>query len=303
MSLAARGLNLWLRWTEKRALAGSTDPVRLRRALDRKTRLFFHAPRGTVFEERPVGGRPATHLRARGMKQEDGPLILYLHGGGYVFGSPRTHRAMLAKLSQLTGLPACLPDYRKGPEHAFPAAVTDALAAYRAVSGHPGGVVLGGDSAGGGLALALLLEILRLELPRPRGVILFSPLTDLTFSGPSFTVNAAVDVMVPAERAEDLTELYLQGQDRAAPLASPLFGDFTGAPPVWAVAGDTEILRDDTTRLAERLRAQRVEVTCKIEHDLPHVWPLFHNLLPEARTTLQAVAAWITALSPRPADN
>lgn len=303
MSLAARLLNSWLRLTEKPRLSRATAPARLRRDFERKARLFFHPPRGTAFDRHPVAGRAATHVRARGVKQGDGPVILYFHGGGYVFGSPRTHRAMLASLSQLTGLPACLPDYRKAPEHPFPAAAEDALAAYRALQGHPRGVILGGDSAGGGLALALLHEILRRDLPKPLGCFLFSPLTDLTFSGESVHTNAAADVMLPASRSGEMVERYLSGHPPDTPLASPLFGEFTGAPPVWVTVGDTEILLDDSRRMADRLRAQGVDVTDTVEHDLPHVWPLFHNTLPEARATLAALAGWITALSPRSGDS
>jgi acetyl esterase/lipase len=157
-------------------------------------------------------------------------------------------------------------------------------------------VILGGDSAGGGLALALLGEVLRQGLPVPRGCFALSPLTDLTFSGQSLRSNAASDVMLPAGRAAEMAQIYLQGATADDPRASPLFADFTGAPPVWLCAGDTEILLDDTRRMAARLRAQGATVTEIIEHDLPHVWPYFHTLLPEARETLHALAAWIRSL-------
>lgn len=162
---------------------------------------------------------------------------------------------------------------------------------------------LGGDSAGGGLALSLTLEILKAGLPRPRGLFLFSPLTDLTFSGASFAANARADVMLPAPRANDMAGMYLQGTDPRDPRALPLFGDFTGAPPVWVTAGTTEILLDDTRRLAKRLAAQGVGVTCRIGHDLPHVRPIFQGFLPEARQTLDDLAGWLTDLPHRPDDS
>jgi acetyl esterase/lipase len=282
--------------TEKRRLARETDPVALRRSFETRARLFFHAPRGAVSERDRLGDMPVLRVRAGGVAGKAAPLLLYFHGGGYVFGSPETHRAMLARLSGETGSPACLPAYRLAPEHGFPAAVEDALAVWRAVAGRPGGVILGGDSAGGGLALALLGEVLRQGLPVPRGCFALSPLTDLTFSGQSLRSNAASDVMLPAGRAAEMAQIYLQGATADDPRASPLFADFTGAPPVWLCAGDTEILLDDTRRMAARLRAQGATVTEIIEHDLPHVWPYFHTLLPEARETLHALAAWIRSL-------
>lgn len=295
MSLMRRILDPWLRLTERRRLANAQDPATLRRAFERNAQLFFWPPRGARFEDTEAGGRTAIRVNAGA----EGPLILYLHGGGYVFGSPRTHRAMLAHLCVFAGTSALLPDYRKAPEHAFPAAVEDALAAYRQVMAHPGGVILGGDSAGGGLALALLAEVLAQGLPKPLGLFAFSPLTDLTCSGGSLRTKARRDVVLPVERMGEMTERYLQGADPRDPRASPLFADFAGAPPVWIAASDAEILLDDTRRMADRLREQGVAVTETIEAELPHVWPIMHTLLPEGRTTLRALGAWIRHLSPR----
>jgi len=296
VSLLCGPLNAWLRLVEKRRLVRETDPEALRRSFERNAWLFFHAPRGTGFTRETVAGVPVQWVAARGVAWEAGPLLLYFHGGGFVFGSSDTHRAMLGRLSAEAGLPACLPDYRLAPEHPFPAAIEDALAVWRAVADRPGGVILGGDSAGGGLALALLGEILRQGLPQPAGLFAFSPLTDFTFSGASLRKNAEADVVLPASRAEEIARLYLRGAAVDDPRASPLFVDFTGAPPVWLTAGDTEILLDDTRRMAERLRAQDVGVTEEILRDLPHVWPIFHNILPEARASLRDLAVWIRSL-------
>lgn len=296
MSLARHILNPWLRMTEKRGLVREEDPVALRRSFEVKARLFFHAPRGTAFARDRIADVPVQWVAARGVARADAPRVLYFHGGGYVFGSSDTHRAMLGRLSAEAGLPACLPEYRLAPEHPFPAAVEDALTVWRAVAERPGGAVLGGDSAGGGLALALLGEILRQELPPPKGVFAFSPLTDFTFSGVSLRENAEADVVLPASRAEEIARLYLRDAVVADSRASPLFADFTGAPPVWLTVGDTEILLDDTRRMAARLRAQGVAVTEEIVRDLPHVWPIFHNILPEARASLRDLAGWIRSL-------
>lgn len=289
MSLMRRILNPYLRVTEKRRLRRARTPGPLRRAFEISARLFFH-PRGRGFEAGLIAGVPV--LRRPGAA----PVLLYFHGGAYIFGSPATHKAMLAQIARRTGCAVILPDYRKAPEHPFPAAVDDALAVYRQVMDAPGGVVLGGDSAGGGLALGVLAEILRRGLPMPTGLFAFSPLTDLTWSGASLSDNGAADVILPADRMDEMADMYLQGADPADPRASPLFASFGGAPPVWLCAGETEILLDDTRRMATRLRAQGVPVTEVIEHDLPHVWPIFHTLLPEARATLDQLSDWIRRL-------
>ena len=293
MSLRARLLNLSLRVFEKSHLARAEDPAALREGFERKARFWFRPPRGSRFIRDRIGGGPALRVLGPGVDLGDGPVILYFHGGGYVFGSPDTHRAMLARLSAPSGMPACLPAYRLAPEHPFPAAVEDGLAALSALADHPGGVVLGGDSAGGGLALAVLGAALAQSGPVPRALFAFSPLTDLTFSGESFRRNARADAMLPASRAHETADMYLQGADARDPRASPLFADFTGAPPVWLTAGDTEILLDDTRRMAARMRAQGVDVTVRIARDLPHVWPMFGGYIPEAQATLTDLAGWL----------
>lgn len=303
MSFVRPILNLWLRWTEKTYLARATDPVEIRRSFEAKARIYFHAPFGTRFWSDTIAGRTVEWACARKVDAETGPLLLYFHGGAYVFGSPKTHRAMLARLSAKTGLPACLPSYRLAPEHPFPAAVEDALAVYKAVMARPGGVILGGDSAAGGLVLALHSLICHEGLMEPLGVFALSPLTDMTYSGESVVSQAEAEVILPAERVDEIADFYLNGGDATDPRVSPLFADFSGASPVWICAGDTEIFLDDTRRMTHRLRSQGVSVTEVIEHDLPHVWPLFHNILPEARKTLDQLAKWIRSLSYPPTDN
>ncbi|RKF16005.1 alpha/beta hydrolase [Roseovarius spongiae] len=296
MSRRAALLRFWLRRTEKRRLRRVQDPARLRRGFEARARLFFRPARGARYRAiRPGDGVEALEVTPERLRGE--AIVLFLHGGAYVFGSPHTHKAMLSRLAVLAGVRAVLPWYRLAPEHPFPAALEDALAAYRAVMDHPGGVVLGGDSAGGGLALALLARIRALGLPSPRGCFAFSPLTDMTFGGESIRANAESDVLLPAERAGDMAAMYLAGAPAEDSRASPLNADFTGAPPVWLTASDSEILADDTRRMAARLLEQGVDVTCVIERDLPHVWPLFQTFLPEARQTLAELAGWITSLS------
>ncbi len=295
MSLLRRPLNLYLRLTERPHLARVSDPVKLRRSLEIKARVFFHPPRGTRITRREIAG--VSVLDVQGHDSGATPLILYFHGGGYVFGSAQTHSAMLARLSALASAPAVLPDYRMAPEHVFPAALDDAFAVYIALAGEGRPIVLGGDSAGGGLALALLARVLADGLPPPVGTFVFSPWTDLTLTGDSIAANADSEVVLPPERLQEGAQRYLGDAPASAPGASPLFADFENAPPVWLCAGTTEILLDDTRRMAQHLRDQGVDVTERIETDLPHVWPIFQTLLPEARATLREVAAWISCLS------
>lgn len=297
MSLPARLLNFWLPLTEKRHLGSAQDIAALRRLTDLKARLWLRPPPGSPLRQGTVAGRPALWAN----EAAEGPLLLYFHGGAYVMGGAATHRALALRLAQEAALPLCLPEYRLAPEHPCPAALEDGLAAYGALCDHPGGVILGGDSAGGGLALALMAEILAQGLPRPRGLFAFSPWTDLTLSGASCVENAARDVLLPVDRAEDCAALYLGTCGPEDPRASPLFARFPGAPPVWLTVSDSEILRDDSLRMAEHLRREGTEVTLLLEPDLPHVWPLFHAVLPEGRETLRALGGWLKALSP-PAD-
>lgn len=305
MSWQRVALNLFLRLTEKPYLARVQEPAAIRASFERRVRWLFRPPRGVPV----VPGRPGTGAPEGlwvGARSEDGPVILYFHGGAYVFGSPRTHAAMAARLAQLTGLPVCLPEYRKAPEHPFPAAVEDARAAFEALvaSGIPAGrIVLGGDSAGGGLALALLGDLCAGGADLPAGAFAFSPLTDLSFSGESFRANAGRDVLLPAGRDRDMAQMYLQGADPVQPLASPLYADFTGAGPVWLTVGDTEIMLDDSRRMAAHLRAQGVAVDITVARDLPHVWPFFWRYLPEGEATLRVLAGWIRRQSRRSGES
>lgn len=293
MSVMRRVLNPWLRTVEKRRIRNGT-PEQLRRALALQSALFFHAPRGTKFEDVSHNSVPCLNVTPRGAVA--GRVLFYVHGGAFVFGSPTTHRAMVANLAARVGARAVMPRYRLAPEFPFPAAPDDVRAAWDGLlsSGvEPEDIVIGGDSAGGALAFGLVASLCAEGAALPGAIFGFSPLTDLSFSGESFRTNAEADVVLPPESADKLGELFLRGARPDVPSVSPLFGNFQGAPSAWLTVGDTEVLLDDARRLAARLEAQGVTVRLVIEHDLPHVWPLFHNVLPEARQTLDSLAAWI----------
>lgn len=296
MSWQARLLNNWLRHSEKRHLARVLDPHALRRSFEIKARVFFLTPFRTRTTWQTLGAGRALAVTRPGAGTDR--TILYFHGGGYVFGSPRTHSAMLATLARHAGATAILPEYPLAPEAPYPAALdraTDAYYACLAQGTDPTQLVLGGDSAGGGLVLALLARLMADRGPLPAGVFAFSPLADMRFSGESFATNAQADVVLPAQRAAEMSAFYLASHSPDDPGVTPLNADFHGAPPVWLTVGNTEILLDDSTRMAAHLKAQGVQVALAIENDLPHVWPIFHNVLPEARTTLTTLAQWIIA--------
>lgn len=287
-------LNPTLRLVEKRQFERAQDPRALRRSFERKAKILFHPPRGVEFDWVELGNSKTLRIGGDALSPER--VIMYVHGGAHVFGSPQTHSAMLAQLAVRVGCEAVLPVYPLAPESLFPSSIDALRGSYDALleQGWRGAqIVLGGDSAGGNLALGLLAQLLGDKAELPAGVFCFSALTDMTYSGASFTVNASVEAVLPAQRAAQMAEWYLDGHDPKDPFASPLWADFTGAPPVWLTVGDTEILLDDTRRIFTSMKKQGVDVQMHIERDLPHVWPLFHNILPEARATLDGLAGWI----------
>lgn len=293
MSLMRRLLNGWLTAVEKRRMRQG-QPEDLRRALERQSRLFFRPPRGTQRRWVMYGGVEC--LKVTGCRAPTERVLFYIHGGGFFFGSPNTHGAMAATLAQRLGAMAILPRYRLAPEAPFPAAPDDVRAVWDGLIGsgvNPSDIVLGGDSAGGALAFGLVSALCAEGADLPGAVFGFSPLTDLTHSGDSFDTNAEADVILPAERAGELGALFLRGASERESRVSPLFGTFHGAPPAWVTVGDTEILLDDARRLVARLTEHGVQAELHIEHDLPHVWPIFHDILPEGRTTLDKLAGWI----------
>ena len=215
-------------------------------------------------------------------------VVLYLHGGGYFFGSPRTHRQIIIAMARTFAAPAYGLYYRLAPEHPFPAAVEDAARAYRWLIGkHPGAhIVLAGDSAGGGLAIVTAIGARDAGLPPPAGIIGFSPWTDLAVTGASVESNARSCAMFTPGGVRTGAGLYLGTADPRDPRASPLYADLKGLPPMLLFASRHEILLDDTLRLAERARAAGVPVEIVLRDRLPHVWPIFVRILPEGREAI-----------------
>lgn len=298
MSMMRNVLNLYLRLVEKRRMQRATTPAQLRQNLERSARLFFRAPRGTSFNKTMLQGT-CDVLEVLPKNLSSDLVVFYIHGGGFVFGSPETHSAMLGQLAARLGARVVMPRYRLAPESPYPAGNDDVENAYLALIASgvaASNIVVGGDSAGGGLTFSLLSRILDKKWPLPRGAFGFSPLIDFTLNGASFVENAEKDVLLPAGRADEMLDMYLAGADRQDPRVNTLKASFHGASPVWLCVGDTEILRDDSRALTAHLKECGVPVSFNEEDDLPHVWPMFHNVLPEARHTLDNLAGWIKGL-------
>lgn len=231
--------------------------------------------------------------------------ILYLHGGGYYFCSPRSHRAISFGLAERAHADVFSLDYRLAPEHRFPAAVDDAVAAYRALLADgvaPRSIVIAGDSAGGGLALATLLALRDAADALPAGAVLFSPWTDLTCSGASMQANEGRDPMFHAAVFPKVASQYLGDADAAHPFASPLFGRFEGLPPLLIQVADTELLLDDSTRVADKAGAAGVRVDLQIWRGVPHIFQIWAPFMPEARHALTRAAQFIDDITSKPAQ-
>jgi monoterpene epsilon-lactone hydrolase len=228
-------------------------------------------------------------------------IVLYLHGGGYLFGSPKTHRQVLIAMAKAFQAPAYGLDYRLAPEHPFPAAVEDAAKAYQwLLTRHPqADIVLAGDSAGAGLAIATAVGVRDAGFALPKAIVAFSPYSDLAVTGESVEANAKSCAMFTPRGVREAAAIYLAGADARDPRASPLYADLAGLPPMLLFASRHEILRDDTLRLAERASAAGVKVELIVRDRLPHVWPVFVTLLPEARDAFATVTAFARKIGAR----
>jgi acetyl esterase/lipase len=263
--------------SRRRALESGFDP-----ALPRSLRNIMK------YEPAIVGGIPGEWVK-RDHAREGDPVILYLHGGGYLAGSPATHRRFIARLTWVTRSTAFAPDYRLAPQHQFPAAVDDAEAAYVGLleSGtDPALLIVAGDSAGGGLTCALLQRLRDDGHPQPAGAVVFSPYTDLEHTAPSIHENAATDYLPLGPIMANT--FYLGDTDPKHPQASPMYGDYTSVAPMLVFAGGKEMILDDAVRLVEKARADGADVTLRVEDDMFHVWPA---LLPDHEATLRTLTA------------
>jgi acetyl esterase/lipase len=258
--------------------------------------LLGGAPLAERVEEQAVdaGGVAAIWLQRNGGARD--PVLAYFHGGGYRIGSARAWRAYGSHLALACRARVLLIDYRLAPEHPFPAAVEDAVAAvhWLLASGEaPRRIVLGGDSAGGGLAAAALVALRDRGGPLPAGAVCLSPWADLTNRSRTYVTRAETDRLFSHKQAQEAAALYLAGQAADHPLASPVFADWRGLPPLLIHAGDVEVLLDDALCLASCARAAGVDVRLAVYPDMPHVWHISYPAFPEAVWAVEEVAAFV----------
>jgi len=278
---------------------GDDVPIEQRRAnMDRLDSL--PRPRRVTYHDTSVGGVPA--IVATPTEVRPDRHILYIHGGAYVIGSPRSHIAMCARLAKRAAAVVTVIDYRLAPEHLYPAAVDDCVAAYRALiaDADPSLVTIAGDSAGGGAALAMLGVLKAAGDPLPGAVYVLSPWTDLTASGESVVARASFDPMLKGGGLTDAAIIYAGDTPLDDPGVSPLFADPTGYPSTLIQTGTDEILLSDSTRLAERYQAAGVDVRLDLRDDLWHVYPILAGYMPEATGALVRAAVFIREKTPAP---
>lgn len=250
-------------------------------------------PADATVESLTVAGCAAEWVSAPGCDPKR--QVLYLHGGGYVIGSPHSHRNLAYNIAKAVDGRCLVLDYRMGPEAPFPAAVDDAVAAWQwmlAEGGNPARMAIMGDSAGGGLTIAVLVALRDKGIPLPACAVPISPWTDLEGTGGTIKSKADEDPMVTEEALHRWGGLYLDGADKRDPLASPLYADVSGLGPVLVQVGTAEVLMDDSTRFAEKARAQGVDVTIELWDDMPHIWHIFAPMLSEGADAIAKLGAW-----------
>jgi epsilon-lactone hydrolase len=295
-SLQARFFNSAVRLLIKRRSWGSDE-----QAVAQRARRLFGSPRPVQWlYTRGLNLKTVREKNARGEWLKPQPsepgTILYIHGGGFVSCSARTHRPITTTLARLTRFSVFSLNYRLAPEHRFPAALDDVFAAYGWLLEQniaPRKIALAGDSAGGGLVLSLLLRLRDEGLPLPACAVCFSPWTDLAGTGDSARTNEKRCNMFCRQNTREFAGAYLGETSAANPLASPVKGDFDNFPPLLFQVGSTEILLDDSRRIHEKIRARGGASELEIYDDVFHCWQMLPAFVPEARTALQSAARFI----------
>lgn len=279
---------LFADWTE--------GPIATQRARQEQRARFIPLPREIVCQAVTINGIPGEWITPPNAVSG---VMLYLHGGAYNLGSVNASRDLIARLSAATRCKTLAIDYRLAPEHPFPAALADATAVYRWLLTEgipPNRLVLAGDSAGGGLAVATLLALRDGGTPLPAGAICLSPWVDLALTGAAIRDKAAVDPILDAASLSAYAAAYAGAAALTSPQISPLYADLRGLPPLLIQAGSDELLLDDATRLAQKAHKAGVTVTLQIWDGLFHVFPAM-PFLPEARQALQEAARFVAGLS------
>jgi len=282
----------WAWCKERAAKRGNMTLAETRESFDTEMGRIPLADNVTV-ESLTFGNVPAEKITPA--NATPGKAVLYLHGGGHVFGSIKSHRHFVSRLAVATKATAWHIDYRLAPEHPYPAAIEDALIAYRAIldSGiAPADLVVGGESAGGNLAAALLLKLKQENLPQPAGLYLLSPWLDMTTTAESYDKVGARDPMISREGIVGVALAYL-GNQPDTPLASPVRADVAGLPPMLIQVGSEEVLLSDSTTFANNAAMTGIDVTLRVWAGMPHAWPLFHPFLRAGLPAIDEVGTWM----------
>ncbi|MBX3230962.1 MAG: alpha/beta hydrolase [Labilithrix sp.] len=265
-----------------------------RRAFDRLAGTYAPTVRRVRRERVTLGGVPAEWFTPKQPARTEA-TVLYVHGGGYVFGSVRSHQELIARIALAAPARALAPEYRLAPEHPFPAAIDDVVAVYRALLADgvaPSRLVVAGDSAGGGLTMALLQRLKAAGDPLPAGAALICPWVDLTAKGGSLDAHAAFDWSNETV-GNRWSATYLNGHDPKDPLASAVFGDLAGLPPLLVQVGGAELIYDQSVALAKRAREAGVDARLVVGEDMIHDWPTFANLFPDCARPIDELGAFI----------
>ncbi len=292
--VVTRQLEEVLRIIRERASREPPPTMEEVRAVVEKDLAEVPVPADVVCQPVDAGGIPGEWIVAPGASEER--VLLYLHGGGYSMGSINTHREMLGRASRAAGARCFAIDYRLAPENPFPAGLEDCLTAYRWLlsSGvDPRKLVVGGESAGGGMTMAVLLSLRDAGDPLPAAGICISAWVDMEGTGESLTTKADVDPMIKPEMIPALREMYIGDRDPLTPLASPLYADLKGLPPLLIQVGSAEILLDDSTRLAQKAKEAGVDATLEVWDDMVHAWHMFAYMLPEAQQAIERMGDFV----------
>lgn len=298
-SLAARAIKRYSRAIVKTNPSSKEELVRhLRRTMNNPPPLPFRMPPTVRVTEFHGHGIQGDWLQVQSATR----VILYLHGGGYVAGVTKTYHPLCGRLADALQADVFLPAYRLAPEHPFPAALEDAVATYDMLlerGWHPEHIVIAGDSAGGGLTLATLLKLRDDKKPLPGCALVMSPFADMTVTAKSHVTNDATDAILSAGMLAMAEDLYVRNEaDLRHPYASPVFGDFTGLPPLLVSVEEEECLRDDAYAVVERAKAAGVPISLISRRGLLHVWPVFYPLLPEARADVAKFVEFVRKVVP-----
>jgi acetyl esterase/lipase len=278
----------------RESMAGSNPTLEERRAGADLFATMATEPEGVRYEDVDAGGVPAEWIVPEGA--DESRVLQYVHGGGYVLCSMRTHSRMVGHIAKAVGCRALNVDYRLAPEHPHPAAVTDSVTAYRWLLDQgldPAHLAISGDSAGGGLAVATLVKLRDDGLPLPAAAVPISPWVDLEGTGESMRTRADVDLLVEEVGLKAMADMFLAGGDPRHPHAAPLWADFTGLPPMYIQVGDEETLLDDSVRLTERAAADGVEVRLDVFPEMQHVFQCTAGNLPEADDAIARIGEWL----------